>query len=405
MHSALSFVLFGILLLSVIGIGEYYLYRRVAGSIARSRLGRWSRGITLAIFVLGNILAVFFLMSQPVLSITPSSEILIFSLATLLLTLLIVAFLSVIRTLMKAAAFIAIKAARALGMHGTAPRSYHPARRSFLRRSTIIAAGTVFGSSIYGAIRKDDFDVTRIAVPIANLPQEFDGFSIALLSDIHSSIFMQRDDMEIYARAVNNLGADCIAVTGDFVNSHVDEVYPFAEAFSQLKAPAGVYGVLGNHDYYTRKVETVAKNVNDCGIRLLVNEHVVLERNGRRITLLGTDDVHGATDAGEAFKSALRGSDPANAVVAMCHRPYFFPLAAEQGIGLLLSGHTHGGQIVLARVGETIIAPARIASPYVAGIYSHGTSRMYVSRGIGTIGLPVRLNCPPEITKIVLKAA
>src|SRR5205823_5243254 len=120
---------------------------------------------------------------------------------------------------------------------------------------------------------------------------EFIGFTIALLSDVHSSVFMTKETMLRYARAANSLGADMIAVVGDFVNSRVDEVYPFAEAFSELKARDGVYGVLGNHDYYSRDVETVARNVNECGIKLLINDRVTLERQHKKLYLLGADDV------------------------------------------------------------------------------------------------------------------
>jgi predicted MPP superfamily phosphohydrolase len=214
---------------------------------------------------------------------------------------------------------------------------------------------------------------------------------------------MQRDQMEQYAKMVNGLKADMIAVTGDFVNSSVQEVYPFATAFSLLHAQDGVYGVLGNHDYYTRQVETVAKEVSDCGIRLLRNEHLVIERNGHGVCLVGVDDVGTRKRAGNYFDQALLDSKSGMTRILLCHRPYFFDEAKARDIDLTLSGHTHGGQIVFVRLGNDIIAPARIASPYVAGLYSQGRSHMYVSRGVGTVGVPIRINCPPEITKIVLK--
>jgi len=196
-----------------------------------------------------------------------------------------------------------------------------------------------------------------------------------------------------------------ITVVGDFVNSQPSEVYPFAEAFSELKARYGVYGVLGNHDYYSRDVDTVARNVNECGIKLLVNDRVALEKDNKKLYLLGADDVGNSERAGQSFDRMLKGIDESIPKILLCHRPYFFDQSARRGIALTLSGHTHGGQIVFARIGNDIISLARLASPYVAGLYSIESSRMYVSRGVGTVGVPVRLNCPPEITKITLVKA
>ena len=285
---------------------------------------------------------------------------------------------------------------------GSSPGMFDRRRRVFVGRGMTILAGAAFAGSALGALRKDRFDVTEQTVPILNLPDEFNGFSIALVSDIHSSVFMTLPTMQRYVAALNAMGADCIAVAGDFVNSMVEEVYPFAEAFSRLKAPHGVYGVLGNHDYYTRNVEAVAREVINCGIRLLVNERVMIQKGSDRLFLLGVDDTGSHDRAAQWFDRTSRGAAEGIPRILMCHRPYHFEQAAQRGIDLTLSGHTHGGQIVLGRFGNDVIAPARVASPYVAGLYSIGSSRMYVSRGIGTVAIPVRINCPPEITKITL---
>ncbi|MBI4547340.1 MAG: metallophosphoesterase [Ignavibacteriae bacterium] len=275
-------------------------------------------------------------------------------------------------------------------------------RRIFLRKSATILAGAVFTGTAYNAYRRQDCEITEVTIPVKNLPTEFEGFFIALISDIHSSVFMTKDDMSRYAEAVNSLKADLIAVPGDFVNSSVDEVYPFAEAFSVLKAPYGVYGVLGNHDYYTRKVDIVAKYVDECGILLLRNDRVEIQKENQMLDLVGVDDVGSNRRAEQLFDTSLAGTDHKTPKILLCHRPYFFEQAAKRNIALTLSGHTHGGQIVFAHVGNDIIAPARVISPYVAGLYSLGDSHMYVSRGIGTVGVPIRINCPPEITKITL---
>jgi predicted MPP superfamily phosphohydrolase len=265
-----------------------------------------------------------------------------------------------------------------------------------------VLAGAAFAGSALGALGKDRYDITEISIPIAGLPDRLQGFTIALASDIHSSVFMTLPTMRNYVSLLNGMGADCIVVTGDFVNSMVEEVYPFAEAFSELRAPLGVYGVLGNHDYYTRNVDAVARAVNDAGIRLLVNERVSLQKENETLHLAGVDDTGSHERAAQWFDKASRGAGEGAPKILLCHRPYYFEEAARRKFDLTLSGHTHGGQIVFARIGNDIIAPARMASPYVAGLYSIGRSRMYVSRGIGTVGIPVRINCPPEITKITL---
>ncbi len=282
---------------------------------------------------------------------------------------------------------------------------FDASRRVFLRRSMYGLTALSFGSTAYGMlVGKKDYEVTDAVFPIRNLHPSLHGFTIALISDIHSSYNMLREEMEEYARVVNSLGCDMILVTGDFVNSMTEEVYPFAEAFSALHAPQGVYGVMGNHDFFAREPEIVAREVDACGIKLLRNDKVVIAKDGGSFYLLGVDDVGNPRRAQEKFAIAL-GSPPLNIPkLLMVHRPYFLQQASEANIDLVLSGHTHGGQVVLATVGNVVIAPASIASKYVWGKYAMRNTQMYVNRGIGTVGLPIRLNCPPEITRITLVA-
>jgi hypothetical protein len=284
-------------------------------------------------------------------------------------------------------------------------QNFNKNRRVFIRQGVTILAGATFVGSALGEANRNDYAITDITIPINNLPGQFQGFTISLLSDVHSSVFMSKEQMQEYVRAANALNPDLSIVTGDFVNSMLDEVYPFAEAFSELKAPYGVYGVLGNHDFFTRAVDKVAREVDDCGVKLLRDQRMDITRNGQKIYLLGVDDVGSPRHAAGRFDLTLRGADLSIPKIMLCHRPYFFPQAAERNIDLTLSGHTHGGQIVLARIGNEVLAPARIASHYVAGLYKIDSAQMYVSRGIGTVGIPIRINCPPEITKITLAKA
>jgi predicted MPP superfamily phosphohydrolase len=283
---------------------------------------------------------------------------------------------------------------------------FDASRRAFLFRGMEGLTVVSFGAATYGVFTgRFGFEFTEITIPVHDLPPQLDGFTIGLVSDVHSSTFMTRKQMDGYCRALMSLGTDLIVVPGDFVNSQTEEVYPFAESFSALHAPSGVYGVMGNHDFYAPDPDRVAREVDACGVRLLRNDNVIIGKNGARFALLGIDDVGRPDRALSHMRSAARGIPDGLPRVLLCHRPYFIDEAAAMGMDLVLSGHTHGGQIVLGNIGPVVLTPAAIASPYIWGKYSRGGTQMYVSRGIGTVGLPMRVNCPPELTKITLRRA
>ncbi|MFN0158208.1 MAG: metallophosphoesterase [Bacteroidota bacterium] len=282
---------------------------------------------------------------------------------------------------------------------------FDASRRTFIRTGAYGLTGVSFGASAYGVLfGRSECNVTEAEFVIPSLPRGLDGFTIGLMSDIHSSVYMTKQDMAGFVQKMNALKTDMILVTGDFVNSMVEEVYPFAEAFSQLSAAHGVYGVLGNHDFFTRNVDLIAREIDDCGLKLLRNDKVMIEKNGEQFYLLGVDDIGRPERATEAIEAALAHTKDGISTILMCHRPYFLRQASEKNIDLVLSGHTHGGQVSLGTFGETIIAPASLASPYVWGKYRIKDTHMYVNRGIGTVGLPIRINCPPEITVVRLRS-
>ncbi len=285
-------------------------------------------------------------------------------------------------------------------------QSFDASRRTFLRSGMYGLTAASFGASAYGMfIEKSQHEIIDVAFALRNLPLQLHGFTIALISDIHSSINMLKDEMAKYVSIVNSLQCDLILVTGDFVNSQTEEVYPFAEAFSNLSAAHGVFGVMGNHDFFAPKSEIVAREVDACGVKLLRDQHVLIKKNGGAFYLGGVDDIGNAKRAEQALDVAFRNSPLHIPKIAMIHRPYFLQQAADAKLDLVLSGHTHGGQVVLAKFGNATIAPASLASRYVWGKYAINKTQMYVNRGIGTVGLPIRLNCPPEITKITLLKA
>lgn len=288
-------------------------------------------------------------------------------------------------------------------------------RRRFLKTAAFATGGLILNGAVLSAANDDRDDIIeRRTIRIPNLPDALKGTTIAMLSDVHSSVFMSRSRMERYARMLNGLKADVIVIPGDFVNSKVREVYPFGEAFSGLSAPMGVYGVTGNHDYYSGDIEKIASEVEGAGIRLLRNENVRLEKNGVSFRLLGMDDdaiydvrqyvENGVTEKGRV-ENVMRGIAADEPTILLSHKPYPFEEYGAMGIDLTLSGHTHGGQIVLARVDRMNVSFASLASTYISGLYkahSNPASQMYISRGIGTAGIPIRWNCPPEVTHITL---
>jgi hypothetical protein len=285
-------------------------------------------------------------------------------------------------------------------------RTFDASRRTFIRRSMYGLTAASFGASAYGMfIEKKQYELTNARFRLKNLPPQLEGFTIALISDIHSSINMMKPEMMKYVDVVNSMQCDLVLVTGDFVNSQTEEVYPFAEAFSALHAPHGVFGVMGNHDFFAPDPELVAKEVDACGVKLLRNDKVVISKNGASFYLFGVDDARGPEQAAKRIAAAA-GYSPLNIPkLLMIHRPYFLQQAADAKMDLIFSGHTHGGQVVLAQFGRVTIAPASLASRYIWGKYAIGDTQMYVNRGIGTVGLPIRLNCPPEITKVTLHRA
>ena len=281
-------------------------------------------------------------------------------------------------------------------------QQFDSSRRSFLQKGVIGLSAYSFIGATAGVVGKDDYEIIRKTVTIPNLPDAFKGFTIGLMSDIHSSVFMNKEDMAEYVSIMNSLHTDLVVVTGDMVNSQTEEVYPFAEAFSNLHAKYGVYGVLGNHDFFTKNVDLVAKEIDGCGVKLLRNDAVKILKGNSYLNLVGVDDIGRKTDPNEYLTRALSSVRNDLPKILLCHKPYYFDNARDMNIDLTLSGHTHGGQVVFGVVDRTPISLAALASKYVAGLYRLGTSQLYVNKGIGSVGVPFRINCPPELTVITL---
>ncbi len=298
------------------------------------------------------------------------------------------------------------------------PTVLQPERRRFLRITLLGGASLAISGQLLAMTQRRQGHVEFVELPIAGLPPQLDGLTLGVLSDIHSGPFMQRPQMERYRRELEELGCDLIVLPGDFIINRTWEIYPFAEAFADLRAPLGVFAITGNHDYFSGEVERVCREIEQAGIRLLRNEAVTVERDGAVLTLAGIDDFY----ARFLPEYVERGRNPDGVLsawerlmervpkpcIVLCHRPYYFEQLALLGADAVIAGHTHGGQIVLAEIGSFALSPAALVSPYVAGTYWSALRPrvwMYVTRGVGTVGIPVRWNAPPEITHIRLVAA
>ncbi len=288
-------------------------------------------------------------------------------------------------------------------------------RRAFLHTSILGVSGIALASCTRGIMQRNDIEITQRTFALPNLPPAFEGKTITFLSDIHAGPFMDVDEMKHIVGMVNNLKSDMIVIPGDFVTSHENEVGPFAEAMSDLKAPYGVFACTGNHDYYAG-IDAVSRGVEDCGIKLLRNENAVVTIDGQSLYFIGVDDTDAPSiskyvegKSAPHIEAAWRGIPSNAATILLCHKPYLFEDFAKTNTGLMLAGHTHGGQIVIGRIGSTVLTFSSLASNYIDGVYRPETvkskTQMYVSRGIGVVGVPIRINCPPEITKITLRAA
>jgi predicted MPP superfamily phosphohydrolase len=293
---------------------------------------------------------------------------------------------------------------KAGGENGATVRAFDLSRRRFLQMALLAAASMPFAISAYGAIAARSRKVIeRVTVPITGLAPQLDGLTIVQMSDIHSGFFMNESRMREYVEIANGLDPDVMALTGDFVATKSEQVGPFIKAISGLKARHGVYGCLGNHDMFTDSVEVLESAFLEAGFELLRSRNKVIDIDGARLNVVGVDYIGMDPDI-QNLNDALRGIKLEGTTILLLHAPYHFPQAAKAGIHLTLSGHTHGGQIALT-FGDLIITPARLSTIFLAGLFKIGESHLYVNRGLGTTGPPIRIGAPPEITHITLKAA
>jgi predicted MPP superfamily phosphohydrolase len=316
--------------------------------------------------------------------------------------------------------------------HSITERLADPSRRYFFRTASVLAGAAPFASAVYGfAAERLNYHVRRIEIPIANLPPAMDGMKIAQISDIHMSAFMNRAAVRRAVDMTNDLGSDLTVVTGDLITGSHDPIVDCVEEVSRLHSPLGVWGCNGNHEIYADAEQLAEELYAQHGMKMLRQENAVLEFRGARFNLIGVDyqrerNLNGHRTQTLSNMEPLIRRDIPN--ILLSHNPNSFNRAAELGIELSLAGHTHGGQIQV-EILDHRLTPARFISDYIAGLFERpmlkpsnevfvqarpdvptgdpapNTSRLYVNRGLGTVGAPVRLGVPPEISLIVLRRA
>jgi uncharacterized protein len=274
-----------------------------------------------------------------------------------------------------------------------APLPVNPYRRRFLKAGVggLVTAPVVLSG--YGAAHAaKPYDIEKLTLPFGRL------LRVVQLTDIHAGIYMTREDMGRYVSQAIELQPDLFVVTGDFISNSMAFLPGCLAEVTRVHARFGTFATLGNHEHMYGDLGEIEVILRARGISLLTNAHHVIQTEHGPFAVAGIDDMQrGSPD----LAAALRGLDPGIPTLLLSHRPEIFPEAASRGIPLTLAGHWHGGQVRLNLPGVAI-SFAHFRTPYPEGLYRIGNSHLYVSRGIGTTGTPVRLNAPPEVTLFTL---
>ena len=276
-------------------------------------------------------------------------------------------------------------------------------RRQFLRGLAAAGLVGVSGGAAYASLFEiTDYELTETDIFIRELPAGFENFRIVQVSDVHHSSLVSLDEVRRVVALAQRARGDMVVLTGDYTTARRRYIEPCAEALGTLEAPAGVWAVLGNHDHYTDG-ELTRRALVRRGIGVLDNAHTLITRGGGgadALQLAGIDDWSwGYAD----WEKAVGKLDRTRPTLLLSHEPQVFDLPEVAGISLILSGHTHGGQVSLPFIG----APARFLPEfkYLRGRYERAGAQLYVSRGTGVVGLPIRFGARPEIAVLRLRRA
>ena len=270
-------------------------------------------------------------------------------------------------------------------------------RRNFLKAAAASLIPGTAGAAAYGLFESGWVQITRPALVLPNLPPAFEGTTVAFLTDIHHGPFTSIDYVAAVVRTTQALNPDLIVLGGDYSLKDAQYIRPCFSALAALKAPLGVYGVLGNHDYW-HGLDDTRDGFGAAKITELTNRGVWLERGKSRFRLAGVDDLWmGKVDV----KGALGEASETDACLLLSHNPDVAEKMRDPRAGLMLSGHTHGGQVVFPTGGAPFV-PSHYGQKYLKGLVKAPHTSVYVSRGLGTTSAPFRVGSRPELTLVTL---
>ncbi len=287
-----------------------------------------------------------------------------------------------------------------------------PSRRRFLRQSAVLVSATPFVAAGYGLLYgRLDVEVVRQRIRLARLPKAFESFRIAQLSDVHIGPFTTADYIRHCVTITNGLKPDLVVLTGDYISWDPQAEGEAVRALAGLRAPHGVFGCLGNHEQEGEIEESITRLFAAQGIRILRQEQTPIRLGSDELNLIGIDcpRTHSEQDGEEEYRRDVNRRlhrqlvMPGTVNVLLSHEPsvFVFDRAADLGIDLMLAGHTHGGQLALEFVHRGLNL-SHLLYRYTSGWYEQRSTKLYVNRGIGTTGFPIRLGAPPEITVLDL---
>jgi len=277
-------------------------------------------------------------------------------------------------------------------------RNFQPERRALLTASASVLCAAPIAALSAGIIIRKDFQVQEMDLKFPNLPKDLRGLRLLQISDIHIGDYFSAADLRRVVDACNGLRADLAFVTGDLITTKFDPLDSCLLELKRLRSASGIWGCLGNHEQHQKIEDDTTKRALQAGIHFLRQEAVQLGFGQSKLNLVGVDHQRARMPYLQHINE-LVSPDLFNLLLS--HNPAVFPIAARQGFQLTLAGHTHGGQINIALAGENLNI-ADLVTPYTKGFYKLAESSLYVNSGLGTIGVPVRLGAPPEITLIRL---
>ncbi len=283
-------------------------------------------------------------------------------------------------------------------------RLFSPVRRSLVQAAGVAAVATPFALEGFGAfVGRLDFQVQEVDLPIKNLHPDLEGIRILQLSDVHLSPYLSKNDFARVIDASNELKAHISLMTGDLISSWGDPMDACLQELARVKSDAPMIGCLGNHEVYTNTQEYATQQGAKLGIQFLRQQQKAL-RFGNGVINFGGIDYRPFELRGSYLWGTEKLKMPNTLNVLLSHNPDVFDEARQQGWDVTLAGHTHGGQVTVEILKQTL-NPARMYTKYVSGYYRQGNSMCYVTRGIGTIGIPARIGALPEITLLRLRKA